>query len=83
MMTNAIGVAASNVTVGPSNDTHLQVAIDLGTATNGKRREFQGLRIVSGFEKELIVNQTRVGEVYMFVFLKTVEGSSSVTLLLN
>ena len=83
VVTSTIGVTAGNVTVGASNATHIQVTIDLGTNNAGKRRQPQGLRVINGSERELVATRTRVGEVYNFVFLKTVDGSNSVILLLN
>ena len=83
VVTSTIGVTAGNVTVGASNATHIQVTIDLGTNNAGKRRQPQGLRVINGSERELISSRTRVGEAYNFVFLKTVDGSNSVILLLN
>lgn len=82
-VTNTIGVALSGVTVGPSNETHIQVSIDLGTNNAGKRRQARGFRLINGVERELIATRTQVGERYNFVFPKTVDGSSSVNLLLN
>lgn len=83
VVTSTIGVSLGNVTIGASNGTHMQVSIDLGTGNSGKRRQSQGFRLVGGTERVLIANPTRVGEVYTFVFLKTVDGSSSVNLILN
>ena len=83
VVTSTIGVPTGSVTIGASNATHIQVSIDLGVNTGGKRRQAQGFRIVGGSERELIATRTRVGEVYNFVFLKTVDGSSSVNLLLK
>ena len=84
-VTNAIGVLLSGVTIDASNATHTQVTIDLGTTTNGKRRKTQGFRLMSnGSERDLIRTESRKGEAYTFVFLKSsVEGSTSVNLLLN
>lgn len=83
-VTNAIGVLLSNVTIDASNATHTQVTINLGTTTNGKRRKTQGFRLINGVERDLIRTDTRFGEAYTFVFLKTSsDGSSSVNLLLN
>lgn len=82
-VTSTIGVPMGSVTIGAVNATHIQVSINLGINTGGKRRQAQGFRIISGSERELIATRTRVGEVYNFVFLKTVDGSSSVTLLLK
>ena len=82
-VTNAIGVPIGNVTIGASNGTHMQVSINLGTNNSGKRRQAQGFRIVGGSERELIATRTRVGEIYTYVFLTTVDGSSSVNLILN
>ena len=82
-VTSATGVPIGNVTIGASNGTHIQVSINLGTNNSGKRRQAQGFRIVGGSERELIATRTRVGEVYTYVFLKTVDGSSSVNLILN
>lgn len=85
VVTNAIGVLLSSVTIDASNATHTQVTINLGTTTNGKRRKAQGLRLMSnGSERDLIRTETRKGEAYTFVFLKSsAEGSTSVNLLLN
>ena len=83
VVTNSIGVPLSSVTVGATNATHLQVSIDLGTSNAGKRRQARGFRVISGSERELTATRTQIGEVYNFVFLKTVDGSSSVNLLLN
>lgn len=82
-VTDVAGVALPGITIGPGNLMHLQVSIDLGTSNSGKRRQPQGFRIVGGSERELISTRSRVGEVYTFVFLKTVDGSSSVNLVLN
>lgn len=82
-ITNAVGVLMSAVTIDASNVTHTQVTINLGTTTNGKRRKTQGFRLINGVERDLVRTDTRVGEAYTFVFLKTVDGSSSVNLLLN
>ena len=83
VVTNAIGVLMSGVTIDASNAMHTQVTINLGTTTNGKRRKTQGFRLINGVERDLIRTDTRVGEAYTSVFLKTVDGSSSVTLVLN
>ena len=83
VVTSAIGVPIGSVTIGASNGTHIQVSISLGTTNAGKRRTAYGLRTIGGSERELTATRTRVGEIYNFVFLKTVDGSSSVTLLLK
>ena len=83
VVTSAIGVSLGSITIGASNANHVQISIDLGTNNAGKRRQAQGFRIISGSERELIATRTRVGEVYNFVFLKTVDGSNSVKLVLN
>ena len=82
---NTIGIPPSSATIGPSNATHMQVLIDLGTNTAGKRRRSQGFRVMSnGSERPLLLTERRVGEVYSFVFPETsVEGSTSVNLILN
>lgn len=82
-VTSAIGVALGGVTIGATNATHIQVSIDLGTSNAGKRRQAQGFRLINGSERELVSTRTRIGEVYNFVFLKTVDGSNSVNLLLS
>ena len=83
VVTSAIGVSIGSVTIGASNGTHIQVSINLGTNNAGKRRQSQGFRLIGGSERTLVATPTRVGEVYNFVFLKTVDGSSSVNLVLN
>lgn len=84
LITNILGIPPSSVTIGPSNATHIQVFIDLGTNTPGKRRRSQGFRLMSnGIERPLIATERRVGEIYSFVFLKTSDESNSVNLVLN
>lgn len=83
VVTNTIGVPMGSVTIGAANETHIQVSINLGVNTGGKRRQAQGFRLINGSERDLVSTRTRVGEVYNFVFLKTVDGSNSVNLLLN
>ena len=83
VVTNAIGVLLSGVTIDASNAIHTQVTINLGTTTLGKRRQPQGFRLINGAERPLIRTETRAGEAYTFVFSKTFDGSSSVNLLLN
>ena len=83
VVTSAIGVPLGSVTIGATNATHIQVSIDLGTNNSGKRRQAQGFRLINGSERDLASTRTRIGEVYTFVFLRTVDGSNSVNLLLN
>lgn len=77
-----LGVTEGNVTIA-SNATHMQVSINLGISTVGTRRQVRGFRTIGGSERELITTRTRSGGVYSFVFLKTVDGSSSVTLIFD
>lgn len=83
ILQNAIGVAMAGVTIGPSNAIHTQVTINLGTNTNGKRRQPQGFRLLNGRERDLVATRSRNGEAYTFVFQSTVDGSNSVNLVLN
>gem|GEM_PF-3783003 len=84
-VTNATGVLLSNVTIDASNGIHAQVTINLGTTTIGKRRKMQGFRVMSnGSERPLfLLSENRNGEAYSVVYMKTVDSSSSVNLILN
>jgi len=83
-ITNAIGVPTASVTIDNSDPTHTQVTINLGTTTNGKRRTPQCFRVFSsGYERNTGASMNRLGEVYIFTFLKALEGSNAVNLVLN
>ena len=84
IITNTTGVALANVTIGPNNATHTQVTIDLGTTTNGKRRQAQGLQLMANnSERNLNPSTTRKGELYIMVFLNPLEVPSVINLILN
>ena len=82
--TNAIGVLMSGVTIDSSDPIHTKVTVDLGTTTNGKRRNMQCFRIfANGYERNIGASMNRLGEAYIFTFLKITEGSNSVNLVLK
>jgi len=85
VITSAIGVLIANVTIDASNGIHSQITIDLGTTTIGKRRKMQGFRVMSnGSERPLfLLSENRNGEAYSVVYMKTVDSSSTVNLILN
>lgn len=85
VITSAIGVSIANVTIDASNGIHSQVTINLGTTTIGKRRKMQGFRVMSnGSERPLfLLSENRNGEAYSVVYMKTVDSSSTVNLILN
>ena len=83
-VTTTIGVSSASVAIDNSDPRHMQVTINLGTTTNGKRRNPQCFRVFTGgYERSIEPSMNRNGEAYIFTILKTTEGTSSINLVLN
>lgn len=80
---SAIGVALANVSIDNSNTDHITVSIALGSSNAGKRRVSSAYRVIAGKEEKFHAAEGRNGESYIFTYLKTRDGSSTVNLVLN
>ena len=80
---SAIGVPLGDVSIDNSNTDHITVSIALGSSNAGKRRVSSAYRVIAGKEEKFIASEGRNGETYVFTYLKTRDGSSTVNLVLN
>lgn len=84
VVTSTTGVVSTSVVLDNSDPLHIQVTVDLGTTTKGKRRKPRCLRLFpNGEERDIRASMNRKGEAYIFTFLKTHDGSNSVNLILT
>lgn len=84
VVTSTTGVLSTSVVMDNSDPLHIQVTVDLGTTTRGKRRKPRCLRLFpNGEERDIRASMNRKGEAYIFTFLKTHDGSNSVNLILT
>ena len=84
VVTSTTGVVSTAVSIDNSDPLHVQVTVDLGTTTKGKRRKPRCLRLFpSGEERNIRASMNRKGEAYIFTFLKNYDGSNSVNLILT
>ena len=81
---SAIGVPLGDVSIDNSNTDHITVSIALGSSNAGKRRVSSAYRVFAGGKEEkFVAAEGRNGETYVFTYLKTRDGSSTVNLVLN